>query len=346
MAGPRGYSSYHGRGSKKKILLAVLLVLVILVAVTVILLEKYIVYDESGVPHLTLPPQTEEVVPPQNEDDLNLTIEPAEKGGKITAFTVTETPLTSGGWQTAYAAAASAQDAYNAAAVTMKGGDGTVYFSARTPAAAPFMSTVGDTAAAISALTGEKGVYAIARFSCFHDPRAAMADVAGMGLKNTGGYIFYDGNNSQWLDPGKPAARQYLCALAKELAAMGFDEILLTDVSYPTEGKLDKIDYGETMKTQNLEAFLDEMRTALSEYDVKLSIELPQEVIAQGSDNIAGLTLADIAPRVDRVYAATTAAQRETLAQAVAAAGDKTDFIPELKSGDTAPQGESQLILP
>lgn len=78
-----------------------------------------------------------------------------------------------------------------------------------------------------------------------------------------------------WLDPSKPAARQYLCGLAKELAEMGFDEILLTDVSYPTEGKLDKIAYGETGKVQNLNTFLDEMRAALAAYDVKLSIELP-----------------------------------------------------------------------
>ena len=36
-----------------------------------------------------------------------------------------------------------------------------------------------------------------------------------MGLKNTGGYIFYDGNNLNWLDPSKPAARQYLGGLAE-----------------------------------------------------------------------------------------------------------------------------------
>ena len=41
-----------------------------------------------------------------------------------------------------------------------------------------------------------------------------------MGLKNTGGYIFYDGNNSQGLDPAKPAAREYLCGLAKEAAEL------------------------------------------------------------------------------------------------------------------------------
>ncbi len=40
--------------------------------------------------------------------------------------------------------------------------------------------------------------------SCFLDPiAAARADVEGMGLKNTGGYIFYDGNNGNWLDPSK-----------------------------------------------------------------------------------------------------------------------------------------------
>ena len=117
---------------------------------------------------------------------------------------------------------------------------------------------------------------------------------------------------------------------------MGFDEILLTDVSYPTEGKLDKIYYGETMKSQNLMIFLEEMRAALAEYHVVLSVELPEAVVEKGSDNIAGLLLADIAPRVDRVYAITTADKVQTLAAAVAAVAEKTDFVPEL----TAPASE------
>lgn len=97
---------------------------------------------------------------------------------------------------------------------------------------------------------------------------AARADVEGMGLKNTGGYIFYDGNNGNWLDPSKPAARQYLCTLAAELAQQGFDEILLTDVGYPTVGKLDKIDYNGADRAASIRLFLEELRSALGEYGV------------------------------------------------------------------------------
>ena len=45
MAGPRGYSSYRGRGSKAKKTLSVVLVLVILAAVGFMMLQRYIVYD-------------------------------------------------------------------------------------------------------------------------------------------------------------------------------------------------------------------------------------------------------------------------------------------------------------
>ena len=164
-----------------------------------------------------------------------------------------------------------------------------------------------------------------------------------MGLKNTGGYIFYDGNNSQWLDPAKLAAREYLCGLAKEAAELGFDEILLTDVSYPTVGKLDKINYGEGEKSANLTAFLKEMRAALEPYGVALSIEVPEAVISQGYDDDAGLLLAAIAPQVDRIYAVTTEENAPALAQAVSNAHETTQFVPELT--DAGPTLDSFLIF-
>ena len=105
---------------------------------------------------------------------------------------------------------------------------------------------------------------------------------------------------------GGPAA--YLCTLAAELAQQGVDEILLTDVGYPTVGKLDKIDYNGADRAASIRLFLEELRSALGEYGVAVSIELPPEVIASGADDTAGLVLSDIAPLVDRVYAVTTVA--------------------------------------
>ena len=173
---------------------------------------------------------------------------------------------------------------------------------------------------------------------------AARADVEGMGLKNTGGYIFYDGNNGNWLDPSKPAARQYLCTLAAELAQQGFDEILLTDVGYPTVGKLDKIDYNGADRAASIRLFLEELRSALGEYGVAVSIELPPEVITSGADDTAGLVLSDIAPLVDRVYAVTTVDQIPALEAAVSAAGEDTDFVAEL-TGHSPDVTGSCLIL-
>ena len=124
----------------------------------------------------------------------------------------------------------------------------------------------------------------------------------------------------------------------------GFDEILLTDVSYPTEGKLDKIDYGETMKAQNFLTFLEQMRLALAPYDVTLAIELPAQVIAEGSDPVAGLMLTDIAPEVDRICAPASAGDAASFAAKVSAAGGRA-FAAELAAGDGAPSAGSYLHL-
>jgi len=344
MSGPRGYSSYRGRKSKVKILLAVVLILVILAAVGFLILQKYVVYDESGTPHFLLPDQSaaESSVgtgaSSSSGDHLQITID-SPKNTDTRAVQLTDLPLTD--WTSAQAALAGSNA--NAAVVTLKDESGSVYYDSAAALGAGAIKADGGTAAAIAEMTGSD-TYTIARIACFLDPLSAKADVEGMGLKNTGGYIFYDGNNQNWLDPGKPAARQYLVSLAKECAALGFDEILLTDVSYPTEGKLEKIDYGTGLKNENISAFLTEMRTALRDSGAKLSVELPAAVITSGSDTAAGLYLNELAPLTDRIYAAAEAADVSALTAAVRAENPDADFVPELAG--TAPESGSCLLMP
>ena len=335
MAYSRGYHSYHGRTPRWRIVLMALLVVVILVAVAVIALSRYIVYDEEGTLRMELPWQ-EEPVKETPDPPLDLTIEEPVKPQTLRGF-CTPAPLTREGWSHSLDQAKETFDC-NAAAVTLKDATGNVYFTSTVALPGTVRFQEGETDAALAAVTAysqSTGGHSIARLSCFHDPKAANRDVENIGLKNTGGYIFYDGNNSQWLDPAKPAAREYLCWLAKEAAEQGFDEILLTDVSYPTVGKLNKIDYGEGEKSSYLADFLEEMRAALAPYGVMLSIEVPQAVISQGSDENAGLLLADIAPKVDRIYAPADAAEVPALAQAVRAASQFAEFVPELAEADT-----------
>ena len=67
MAGAKGYRSYRGRGTKKKILLAVLLCLVILAAAVVIWVQGHMVYDADGTPHLDIPWQQTGEQEPQED---------------------------------------------------------------------------------------------------------------------------------------------------------------------------------------------------------------------------------------------------------------------------------------
>lgn len=318
MTAPRGYNRYRGRNPLWKKVVALLLILVIILAVAFMVLQDRVVYDDTGTPHLPRPAGQGETSGSQPVDpgELDITIEEAlPEQEPLRAVELTELPP----GETDPLAAMPAGE-YDAVAVTMKDAAGRTYHAAEAQRTA------------IAALTGGD-CRTIARVSCFLDPKAAKADVEGMGLKNTGGYIFYDGNNTNWLDPGKAAARQYLCGIAKELADLGFDELLLTNMSYPTEGKIDKIDYGEALKPAALADFLREIRETVGE-DVTVSIELPAGTILSGSDPVSGIVLADLAPLADRIYAVTDAVTAPALEQAVRSDCETTEFVAEVPSAD------------
>lgn len=341
MTRSRGYHSYRGRTPKWKAVLAVVLVLVILGAVGFMMLQEHIVYDGTGTPHLRLPQQETEDTgnAPEEEESVEVVIQEPEGPREVHAFSLPVQTLTQ---QTVDTALAAPQAECNAVAVTLKDDQGHIYFDAA-EAVSGTVRTEADTTAALASLTGQEDLYTVARISCFHDPKAANAEVESMGLKNTGGYVFYDGNNSQWLDPAKPEARQYLTGIIREAVALGFDEILLTDVSYPTEGKLEKIAYGDVDRQAQLGTFLAEVRLALEGYDVTLSVEVPETAILNGAEEASGVSLAQFAPHVDRFYAVTAPDRTDALSALTAAAEGTPDFAAELSAYD--PQVKGSWLL-
>ena len=194
--------------------------------------------------------------------------------------------------------------------------------------------------------------YTVARISCLRDSGVARGNVETMGLKNTGGYIFYDGNNENWLDPSKQATRDYLCALAVECADLGFDEILLTDLTYPTVGKLDKIAYGSdpaygtqaAYNTEQIANLLAAVKDALGDRDVKLSLELSEAVLGNdGVDETAGIDLWNtLMARLDRVYVPTA----EDRVDAMVTDGlEDGVLVPELTDVPAAAEYQCYLLL-
>lgn len=318
----RGYSSYHGRKPLGKVILTVVLVLVILASVAFLLLQKYLVYDDSGTPRLQLPSKSEETQPAQSaaSSSVNITIDQPKKTA-VTGVQLSGDP-------TAWQSEVDQLGASDAFCVTMKAPGGRLQYQSAVSGA--FMSKTA--AAASQELAGllETEHPGIARISCFRDSLYARANITAAGLKNTGGYLFYDGNSEHWLDPAKQGTADYLCAIVKECANLGFKEVLLTDFSYPTKGRLNKIDYGTNLKNENLISFLKTLRTVLDGTKVRLCVELPADVITTGSDSNAGLVLSDIAPLVDGIYAVTTEQDAPALRAAVKAASADTDFVPEV----------------
>ena len=340
-----GYSRYRGRTPKWKIGLAVVLVLVILASGWLILLQKYLVYDDNGQARLEMPWGTEE---PEHDaleaPDLDIQ-EPEPSVQAHQAFVIGAAPLTLADWEAVRSYGP--EHGLDAVAVVLRQ-EGKVFFHSDT-AVYRAMKPAADTMEALTQVTAADG-HAVGLVSCFLDPIASKDRLDELGLKNTGGYIFYDGNNRNWLDPAKPAVIQYLSGLLTESAALGFDELVLRDFTFPTVGKLDKIAYspektpGEAL-TEAFRAF----RTALDEsghQDVALSVELPAAAVLAGGDAAAGIDLAALANAADAIYVAAAPEQLPALEAAVEAAGTArlVPILKELPAPDQRP--ESLLLLP
>lgn len=342
MAG-RSYNTYRGRRSRWKVVLAVILILIILAAVGFIWAQRFLVYDKDGNPHWAFSNHVESTS--SSSADGSASAPPDSSAGSAAsssgaagssqepeppapalfrAVQLSDDPNT---WQAALAALSPDQ---NAVCVTMKASGGRLQYQSAVEGAKLSDSAAAASAALPAVLASDR--HAIARVSCLRDSLYSQSHVRDASLRNTGHYIFYDGNSENWLDPSKQPTLDYLCAIVAECASLGFDEILLTDVSYPTVGKINKIDYNNAVPADALQTMVRTIRAMLSELypNVTLSVELPSTVIAAGEDSVAGLSLTGMAACVTQLYTPTTAADFPTLSDLVTSANPNTTLIPEL----------------
>ena len=310
--GTRGYSSYHGRRSGRRIAVVAVLLAVFLAAAGYLVLQNFIVYESDGSIRLELPFFEKDEIPSADDemidappveilpgdDELAEALPPAVeiRAGLISAAALCRDP--------AVQFQAVADAGCNAVVVPVKGDNGVYYYTS------PLAKTKATDSKAVSqsllqTTLAETQLRRIAQLSCFHDSFFAFSDMAGTGICQSNGYIWYDNRSSYWLEPSKSAAREYLCAVAQECVAMGFDELLLTEFTYPTLGKLDKIDYSTMTMTKEdaLETFLSDLRTAVGD-EIAISVVLPEETILAGWDETAGIDVSRIVPMVDRIYVA------------------------------------------
>ncbi len=139
-------------------------------------------------------------------------------------------------WQT-FLDSAKAQG-YTAVAVTLKDGQGALYYNSAVPRAVSNGAVVSGAvdAAQLCQAIEAAGLTPVARMGCFVDRYGSIGSDATF---TSGGSRLWQGtpnaeNAYAYLDPYTDVARTYLVQIAQEIAAAGFDTILLDDVVFPT----------------------------------------------------------------------------------------------------------------
>ena len=159
----------------------------------------------------------------------------------------------------------------------------------------------------LRALNDTPGLYTVAQVSCLRDS-ALVREEPGLSLHRVSGSPWLDESRQGWLDPAQPQVQSYLIGLCRELAQLGFDEILLTDCGFPTQGDLDSLRAVEE-KEETLETFCRQLQGALADTPVTLSVMGQRDSVT--ADPVSGQTTALLAT-FGRVW--TQAEDQEALA--------------------------------
>lgn len=359
-----GYDSYRGRSRSRSILtgiIAVLVVLLILAVAAFFLLQRYMVYTDDGQAHLELPffqreAPTSTPEPTASQNIAIVTAPPTDTPVQPAAPAIEPQPVTNAVWllrahltEGSYRREA-ANTGADAVLFNLKADDGTLGYVSGLDTAIRLQATAADRSLN-TALSGviDSELYVIARVSCFKDNTAPRNDNT-LAIKTNSGYNWRDASDMRWMNVSNPAARQYVVDMVRELAGMGFDEILLENSGYPIKGTLEYIKVGDVYDPTNLtapvEAFYKEVTAALEGTGVKLSISTSREVMT-GKGDQSGQTPELLGKYADRVYLPETEpGELSALISTTEAAGIPGDRLVYMVPKGTAPsETVSQLIL-
>lgn len=297
-----------------KLLLCLLLVAGAISGGLLLLLQPYVVYSRDGV-RLELPKPTQEVEKkPEEQAAFSPQIPVSakgEEGSPIHAVLLPVDSLTQGTVQEE-----AAQAGCNSVVFSMKDPDGNLNYLSQLAMARETGASDGDPSRndAIRALNRQEGLYTVAMVSCFRDDRTARA-YPDLALRRKSGSAWGDGEELAWLAPHSREGTEYLTGICRELADLGFDEILLVNAGYPTEGALDQLGPGSapqsTESFDTIASFYQAAKKALDGTDTRLGIRTESTASQAGGNPISGQSLDNIAI-ADRIWQENAGAELRT----------------------------------
>lgn len=147
----------------------------------------------------------------------------------------------------------------------------------------------------------EKNLYLIARIVVFKDDLLAKAKPE-LAVRRKGGGIYKDRENLRWVDPFRQEVWAYNIAIAKSVAALGFDEIQFDYVRFPDSrrGGYSK-PATENSRTEAITGFLKAAYQALTPYNVMVAADIFGYVVWNANDTDIGQKIIPITNVVDVV---------------------------------------------
>jgi len=157
--------------------------------------------------------------------------------------------------------------------------------------------TVKDMPAMVEKLHGE-GLYLIARIVTFKDTLLATAKPEWSVKRN--GAMFKDNEGLYWVDPSRKEVWNYNIEIAKEAAAMGFDEIQFDYVRFPDrKGVSFSLANTEENRVNSINGFLSAAYEALRPYNVFVSADVFGYICWNTNDTDIGQHLEKVIHSVD-----------------------------------------------
>ncbi len=147
-----------------------------------------------------------------------------------------------------------------------------------------------------------QNIYCIARLAVFQDTLLAGTR-PNLAIRNLNGTVFTENGGQQWLNPYNTDNWTYNIALAKEIVALGFDEVQFDYVRFP--GRITGVtfgtDYTEDTRVAAIAGFLARAQKELRPTGVFISADVFGLTTATEDDQGTGQRLRDLGPYLDYI---------------------------------------------
>ncbi len=151
-------------------------------------------------------------------------------------------------------------------------------------------------------LCRERGIYTIARLVVFKDSVLARGR-PDWAVKRPDGTLFADRKGSLWVDPFREEVWEYNIAIAREVAALGFDELQFDYIRFPTDGETGSLVYSQPSTGESrykaIQGFMAQLEGALEPFGVFTSADLFGLTAWLDHEADIGQMVENVAPYVD-----------------------------------------------